>query len=674
MNRKQRRAAEKLDRSASQTTTSPQLARDVTIAVEHCPKPDTLPAADLEGVAAHPRSGSCLKHQGPGEHKSGTQLDQQYPVDVDQIEELKKAVNLRNESKLDAAAQAFRRILSADPAHGHRQAPELDTNRGCAADKLEHVRQGSTTLAPVQSSVQSALAWRAGGGPIGQLRPPAQKMAVPDNWKQVRLVTLAPPGYLHSRVFSDLISTFRHGLLALGIQVEVRTNEFAKQGINIAFGTHLVQTASIAAIIPDNTVVVNLARSESLNLAANPVYAGLLGRLVVWDHSPQNIATLRAATGNQNIHRIGIGYVPELTRILPAPQQQTDVLLHGKLDEGGRTILDGLQQAGLRVRHLFNVYGGELDRAIADAKVVLSLHCHEGDIREIALAATLLANSKAVVVECGENLQIDDDIGRALVAVPHCELVETCIGLVRDDLRRHDVERNGFDLFSRRSQAAVLAQAIADTSPPLPLWINLGSGKSWSPKYLNIDIDPKWQPDLLADITDQEWLSRPFMSARFGLQRLSPENFEAIVTADVLEHIIDLPKFMTSCLALLKYGGKMIINVPYDLSYGAWQDPTHVRAFNERSWLYYTDWHWYLGWVEARFAVESIEMVLSPLGRQLQASLPPEQLYRQPRAVDSMKVVLVKQRLTAEEHAAALKYMRGPNRVAVPSARQQNIC
>lgn len=118
----------------------------------------------------------------------------------------------------------------------------------------------------------------------------------------------------------------------------------------------------------------------------------------------------------------------------------------------------------------------------------------------------------------------------------------------------------------------------------------------------------------------------------------------------------------------------MIINVPYDLSYGAWQDPTHVRAFNERSWLYYTDWHWYLGWVEARFAVESIEMVLSPLGRQLQASLPPEQLYRQPRAVDSMKVVLVKQRLTAEEHAAALKYMRGPNRVAVPSARQQNIC
>ena len=186
--------------------------------------------------------------------------------------------------------------------------------------------------------------------------------------------------------------------------------------------------------------------------------------------------------------------------------------------------------------------------------------------------------------------------------------------------RRREVERQGLEIFSRRSQAAMLAEAIAATSPPMPRMINLGSGKSWTPAYLNIDVDPKWDPDLLADISDPQWLDKAFVCPRFGVQRLSRGGFDVIVTNDVLEHIPDLPAFMTSCLALLGEGGRMLVSVPHDLSYGAWQDPTHVRAFNERSWLYYTDWHWYLGWTEARFELQSLEMVLSPLGQSLAQS------------------------------------------------------
>ena len=39
----------------------------------------------------------------------------------------------------------------------------------------------------------------------------------------------------------------------------------------------------------------------------------------------------------------------------------------------------------------------------------------------------------------------------------------------------------------------------------------------------------------------------------------------------------------------------------------AWQDPTHVRALNRNSWLYYTDWFWYLGWLEHRFVLSRYE-------------------------------------------------------------------
>ena len=119
---------------------------------------------------------------------------------------------------------------------------------------------------------------------------------------------------------------------------------------------------------------------------------------------------------------------------------------------------------------------------------------------------------------------------------------------------------------------------------------------------------------------------------------------------DVLEHLDNLIEAMTTCLRLLKVGGIMKINVPYDLSWGAWQDPTHVRAFNEKSWLYYTDWHWYIGWSEYRFDLESLTYALSPIGAELQnQGVNLDLISRTPRAVDSMIVELKKRPLNSDE-------------------------
>ena len=119
---------------------------------------------------------------------------------------------------------------------------------------------------------------------------------------------------------------------------------------------------------------------------------------------------------------------------------------------------------------------------------------------------------------------------------------------------------------------------------------------------------------------------------------------------DVLEHLDNLITAMTTCLRLLKVGGIMKINVPYDLSWGAWQDPTHVRAFNEKSWLYYTDWHWYIGWIDYRFDIVSLTYSLSPIGAEMNnQGLNLDLITRTPRAVDSMVVELKKRSLNSEE-------------------------
>ncbi len=171
-----------------------------------------------------------------------------------------------------------------------------------------------------------------------------------------------------------------------------------------------------------------------------------------------------------------------------------------------------------------------------------------------------------------------------------------------------------------------------------PRKMNLGSGKNYLEGYLNIDINPLWKPDLVGDI------SAP-LASRAGLGE-----FDEIIASDVLEHIPDLVAAMTNCLDLLRVGGVMKITVPYDLSLGAWSDPTHVRAFNERSWIYFCEWFWYFGWKTHRFFLKDLRYALAD-GVEFSGDA-----LRTPRYIEAMYVELEKVELTQEEKKQAKEY------------------
>jgi SAM-dependent methyltransferase len=157
------------------------------------------------------------------------------------------------------------------------------------------------------------------------------------------------------------------------------------------------------------------------------------------------------------------------------------------------------------------------------------------------------------------------------------------------------------------------------------LTLNLGSGKDYKADCVNADIRSDVGADWVVDI---------------GAFMQIDRQFDRILAFDVLEHIPNLVQAMTNCRDLLNMGGEMHIHVPYDLSLGAWQDPTHVRAFNENSWVYYCGWANYLGWKGSRFELSHMEYRLSEYGASLK--LPQEEILRLPRAVDSMYVILKK--------------------------------
>lgn len=166
-----------------------------------------------------------------------------------------------------------------------------------------------------------------------------------------------------------------------------------------------------------------------------------------------------------------------------------------------------------------------------------------------------------------------------------------------------------------------------------PRILNIGCGKDYIEGALNIDINPDIKCDMAVDV------SKPMYISGIPL-----DYFDKIIAHDILEHVPNLVQTMTNCLNHLKEGGEMDIVVPYDLSLGAWSDPTHVRSFNERSWIYYAEWAWYLGWKDWAFACTKCELQCADW---VDPKLSVDQLSRMPRAVESMKVTLKKVRYVA---------------------------
>ncbi len=234
----------------------------------------------------------------------------------------------------------------------------------------------------------------------------------------------------------------------------------------ILLGLHLLPPAD-ALRLPIGTIVYNLEQIRPGAWAAHAGYLNLLLRLTVWDFDAANVEAIRQATGHRAVHHVPIGYVPQLTRILPTPAQDLDVLFYGSITPRRKAIFQALAAAGMTVHVAFGVYGSQRDALIARAKVVLSLHAHDNWGFETVRIGWLLANRKAVVCEANAPTDVDADLRDAVLGVPYAQLVEACRTLVRDDVARHRLEQTGWAAFSARDEAAILRRALT-APPPLP--------------------------------------------------------------------------------------------------------------------------------------------------------------------------------------------------------------
>lgn len=272
---------------------------------------------------------------------------------------------------------------------------------------------------------------------------------------------LHPPGYRHAAAFQEIAETLCFGLRRLGCVAAIQENRFAADATNIVLGANLIGEKMID-MIPANSILYNLEQIDPTSKWFAPTFQRLVREFVVWDYSARNIECIRQLGGAAaDVRHVPIGYVPEMSRITAAANQDIDVLFYGSANARRIRILDALRATGLNLHTAFDVYGAERDALISRSKVVLNMHYYDSSIFEIVRVSYLLANRKAVVSECHGGTEMDVDMQDAVAPAHYDRLVDACVDLVGNLRSRAVLEQRGFVRMAARDETAILRAALS---------------------------------------------------------------------------------------------------------------------------------------------------------------------------------------------------------------------
>lgn len=468
----------------------------------------------------------------------------------------------------------------------------------------------------------------------------------------VHLAIMQPVGYVHSLGLLDPARNLRHQLRRLGAQVSLAKNRLREDAINIVFGAHLGFPPGWRE--RHTCLFFNLEQLGDGGAVLDPAYLQLLRSSAVIDYDADNVAAY--CSDPADVPLVPLLHAPYLHQGegIALEERPIDLLFFGSQNPRRQALIERIEACGVSVS-LFDapIYGPERDAYVRQAKAVLNCHFYETSRFEQVRAAHCLSLGTPVVSERRERTRAPAAFEDAVSWFDEAGLA---------DFFRHRFGRPQWFAEARaqleRFRTHDPVEAVADmlafaigvhqghgqhrpSGPHRPTRINLGSGKDYKPGWLNLDVLERAEPDLVLDIGRE--IRVPMQCAtRYGGQvRLEAGQIETIHASNVLEHVPDLPLLMSNALTLLKPGGRIEIEVPYEKAPTAWQDPTHLRAMNENSWLYYTDWFWYLGWFEHRFdmtASQWLDAALAPCA-QAQAAF--------------MRVTLTKVETTPRERTVA---------------------
>lgn len=478
----------------------------------------------------------------------------------------------------------------------------------------------------------------------------------------INVCLLQPPGYIHALALLEAAQYIAAKAREVGYPAGVSKNRVYASGLNIVFGAHI--NPKDRSALSNNVVIFNTEQLPEKSAWTNADYMRVLHDHYVWDYSPVNLANIK----HNRKQLVSFHHAPALNRIRTAKEPEYDLIFYGSMNDRRKKILENLSIGrNLKILNIFGLYGPERDELLINARALLNLHFYDSQIFQQIRAFYALSNGIPMISENFPRHSAPAIYGET-VFTPESEPFEKYVArllLDRDaftaeaarkiEVFRASLDTDEFNNALEKTIRTMLGETTVTTIRPRALTrINIGAGKNYKAGYLNLGSDPDSNPDIVLDLSAPLKLPFTAHSAAYGETTFTTSSIDEIIAVEALENTLNLRQLMTNCMSILKESGVFEIQVPYDLALSAWQDPKHVRAFNENSWLYYTERFWHMGWFDYRFDCVSIDLIPSEFGKNLIAkNVAQAELLRTPRAIDSMKVILKKRKTTSAEKTTA---------------------
>lgn len=438
------------------------------------------------------------------------------------------------------------------------------------------------------------------------------------NLPDIHLCVVQPLGQPHALALIDPARYFRYQFRRLGARVSLSKNRLRHDAINFVFGAHLGFDAN--QCLQHTCVFVNLESLGHEGSQVSTAYLQLLRRSAVVDHDPANLEVY--TDHPDDVPLVPFVHAPYLAADAPTPAapleaRPVDLLVLGTQTERIRRLIKRIEDTGVTVSQFDRpVYAGERDAYIRQAKAVLHLRPHDTSRFEPVTLAHCLSLGTPVIAERTPQVAAASFYEDAATWIDQDNL-EDFFGQTFGTPAWLDEARSQIASFEELDPAEAFADMLAfvsgygqtnvrtrDPEPWRPLRLNLAAGADYRVGWLNVDTQPGTEPDLVLDLGQPLALPLLANGTLCGPVRLEPGQFAEICAGNVLVRTPDLATLMTQALALLREGGRLVVEVPCEHSPTAWRDPTHLRALNENAWTCYTETFWQLGWFTHRFQIE----------------------------------------------------------------------
>ncbi|MBT6634118.1 MAG: glycosyltransferase family 1 protein [Gammaproteobacteria bacterium] len=270
---------------------------------------------------------------------------------------------------------------------------------------------------------------------------------------------IKPKNYPHSDAFWELAELLTYSLRDLENDVVMCISEIFADRQNILFGAHLLTDFDL----PPSTIIFN---TEQLSNGSEKWVQRIIDlgkKYIIVDYDDNNIKFLQQ-NGCKKVHKFQIGFHKKLNRIPRRKNKDIDVLFYGSAKERRRNLLNEISNSGLKVKHLFGVYGAQRDEYISRAKIVLNCHHFEAKIFEIVRVHYLVNNNIPVVSELHPATKIEPFWSSIINGVQFENIAAECKRLSNDESIRKQSSEFAFNKFQEKSQSVFTKELIKEIS------------------------------------------------------------------------------------------------------------------------------------------------------------------------------------------------------------------